>query len=85
MPCQLSDVKHKYCDAYAVDHLADGVVHYLSTNMSNCNIVSAGKPVKGREEAVSTRLEDNSSIDAEDNALDDLLTCLGTEEAKAQL
>ena len=53
--------------------------------MSNRKPVTAGKPMKGREEAISPKLEDNSSSDAEDNALDDLLTCLGTEEAKAQL
>ena len=55
----------------------------MSTNMLNYNTMTAGKPVMGRQETGST--EDNSSIDAEDNALDDLLTCLGIEEAKAQL
>ena len=39
----------------------------------------------GRQEAGPPMLEDKSSVDAEDNALDDLLTCLGIEEAKAQL
>ena len=39
----------------------------------------------GSQEAGLPRLEDASSVGAEDNALDDLLTCLGIEEAKAQL
>lgn len=39
----------------------------------------------GGPEAVSPRLDNSGSIDDEDNAMDDLLTCLGIEEAKSQL
>ena len=53
--------------------------------LSICNTVGAGKAVMGGQEAVSPRLDNPSSTDAEDNAMDDLLTCLGIEEAKSQL
>lgn len=48
-------------------------------------MVGAGKAVMSGQEAVSPRLDNPSSIDVEDNAMDDLLTCLGIEEAKSQL
>lgn len=74
--CQLW--KNNWCDACAVHHPADH-------SRSPCNLLSAGKTVMGRQEVGPPMLEDKSSSDAEDSNLDDLLTCLGIEEAKAQL
>lgn len=48
-------------------------------------MLTAGEAVMGSPEAEPPSPEDTSSIDAENNALDDLLTCLGIEEAKAQV
>lgn len=84
-PSQQSGAERKWrdaCDAVQ-SHLLN--VSKLTITLSSCNMVGAGKAVMGGQEAVSPRLDNSSSIDTEDNAMDDLLTCLGIEEAKSQL